>query len=364
MRSTLLHRLVPESVADLTAYIPPKGGCPIKLDANESPFSLPEPVQAEISAAIDGVFMNRYPDPASRRLREAFARLHICDPGNVMAGNGSDELIALLLWTFRKAQNGSPPRILVPSPTFAMYSIGARAAGYEVVQVPLGSDMAFQSEAFLQKMQECDPNIVFLSNPNNPTGTLLLPQDLEQILDESRGLVVVDEAYADFSLEPSWCAQVAERQNLVVLRTLSKVGGAAFRCGFMAAGRHIIAEVEKIRQPFNVNSVTQAAGEAVLRNYPAVLEQVRAVVAERERLAGALAELGIQVFPSKGNFLLVRAGGKEESLWDFLQEGGIMVKFLPRLEVAGDCLRITVGTSRENDALLSRTGLYQEGETL
>jgi len=364
MRSTLLDRLVPEGVADLAAYIPPEGGCPVKLDANESPFLLPESVQEKASAAMSGVFMNRYPDPFSRGLRVAFAELCGCDPEHVMAGNGSDELIALLLWTFRKGQNGSLPRILVPSPTFAMYSIGARAAGYDVVQVRLGADMAFQAEDFLEKVEECDPNITFLSNPNNPTGTLVRAGDLERILTASRGLVVIDEAYGDFSMEPSWCARVADYDNLVVLRTLSKVGGAALRCGFMVAGDQIVGEVNKVRQPFNINSVTQAAGEVVLRHFPAVLKQVKTVVAERDRLARVLQDAGIEVFPSRANFLLVRAGGQEEKLWEFLKEGDIVVKFLPRLDVAGDCLRITVGTPGENDLLMARTGLFQEGERL
>lgn len=364
MSSLLLERLVPDAVADLTAYIPPEGGCPVKLDANESPFSLPETVQDEIKNALSMVFTNRYPDPASVGLREAFADLYDCGPEHVMAGNGSDELIALLLWTFRKGQNGSAPRILVPVPTFAMYSISAKAAGYDVIEVPFGPGMVFQREPFLEKMDECDPNIVFLSNPNNPTGTLIQARDLELVLSRSKGLVVIDEAYADFSLEPSWCGRVVEHENLVVLRTLSKVGGAAFRCGFMAAGCHVIGEVDKVRQPFNVNSVTQAAGEAVLRGFPAVQEQVKAVVAERDRVTSALGGLGIDTFPSRANFLLVRAGGQEERLWGFLQEGGIVVKFLPRLGVAGDCLRITVGTPGENDALLARTGLFQEGEKL
>ena len=165
-----LSRLLPEGLAKLSAYIPPEGNYRVKLDANESPFS-PDPViLEEIRKAMEEVPLNRYPDPASRELRSAFANRFNCPVAGVMAGNGSDELIGLLVWTLRGSQGEARPVVIVPTPTFAMYTIAAQAAGYEVHEVPLGPELEPDMEAILQAVREKRPSIVFLSNPNNPTG--------------------------------------------------------------------------------------------------------------------------------------------------------------------------------------------------
>ncbi|TNF50741.1 aminotransferase class I/II-fold pyridoxal phosphate-dependent enzyme, partial [bacterium] len=167
--------------------------------------------------------------------------------------------------------------------------------------------------------------------------------------------VVVDEAYGDFSGESSWAPEVASVGNLAVLRTLSKVGAAAIRCGFLVTGSDLLREVNKVRFPFNLSRYTQVAGEAFLRNYELVHSQVAAIVRERDRLAVQLEKLNLRIFPSRGNFFLVQCGGREEELWRFLQDGGIVVKFLSRLPVTGDALRITVGTPEENDLFINRS---------
>ncbi|MDF1524922.1 MAG: histidinol-phosphate transaminase [bacterium] len=359
-----LPRLLPEGLVRLTAYAPPEGSYPVRLDANECPHP-PDPViLEEIRAALEDMPLHRYPDPASRDLRSAFATEFGCLLENVMAGNGSDELIGLLLWTLRGSQDQAPPVIVVPTPTFAMYSVAAQAAGYEVHEVPLGPGLAPDMEAMLRAIREKNPNIVFLSNPNNPTGTFYSREQVHSLLDVATGLVVVDEAYGDFSGEDSWITEIASFSNLAVLRTLSKVGAAAIRCGFLVAGRDLLDEVNKVRFPFNLSRYTQIAGEAVLRNYQRVLSRVADIVVERERLAVELESAGFAVFPSRGNFFLVQCGGREEALWRFLQDSGIVVKFLSRLPVAGDALRITVGMPEENDLLINRLKyFFAEGGT-
>jgi len=349
-----LPRLLPEGLARLSAYTPPEGDYPVRLDANESPFP-PDPVVLDqIGRALEKMSLNRYPDPYSRGLRSAFAQRFQCSTQQVMAGNGSDELIGFLLWTLRASQGQSPPVVVIPTPTFAMYSIAALVAGYKVHEVPLTSGLEPDMEGMLRAVREKKPSIVFLSSPNNPTGTFYSREQVDALLGSSTGLVVVDEAYGDFSGEASWVAEVSNVDNLAVLRTLSKVGAAALRCGFLVAGCELLDQVNKVRFPFNLSRYTQVAGEIFLKNYESTRSRVIAVVRERDRLEAQLQRLSLKVFPSRGNFLLVQHQGKEEALWRFLQDGGIVVKFLPCLPVAGDALRITVGTPEENDQLMDR----------
>jgi len=362
MRELDLPGLLPEELSGLTAYDPPKGGCPVRLDANECPYPPDPQIVDEIREMLEGVDLNRYPDPASEDLRSAFALRFGCPTENVMAGNGSDELIGLLAWTLRGSRGGKPPVVVVPVPTFGMYSIAARAAGYTVQEIPLGPGLEPDMEAMLRAVREQRPSLVFLSNPNNPTGTFYSRDQIRALLDVSSGLVVVDEAYGDFSGEPSWATEVQSSGNLAVLRTLSKIGAAALRCGFLVASTDLLREVNKVRFPFNLSRYTQAAGEVFLRRYDLVKTQVTAVVKERGRLSREFEKIGFAVFPSRGNFLFVQCAGREEALWRFLQETGIMVKFLSRLPVTGDALRITVGSPEENDLLLNRSrGFVAEG---
>lgn len=347
-----LSRLLPDTIAGLKAYVPPEGDHPVRLDANESPYPPDPAILGKIKKALGEVSLNRYPDPFSRELRSAFAQRFNCPREKVMAGNGSDELIGLLVWTLRKGRAGGSPVMIAPTPTFAMYSILSSAAGYEVHEVPLGPELAPDTETMLRAIRECDPNLVFLSNPNNPTGTFFSREQIKAVLGATTGLVVVDEAYGDFTGEDSWVSQVEQFNNLAVLRTLSKVGAAAIRCGFLVAGKDLLDEVDKVRAPFNISSYTQVAGELFLRHYELIQTHLLKIIGERERLASELGRLNMKVFPSRGNFLLMKCGGREWDLWRFLQQSGIMIKFLSRLPVAGDALRITVGTPEENDLLI------------
>jgi len=365
-----LKALVPPEVHSLHAYQAPEGEYAIRLDANESPFPLPPDLAGEVREALAGVASNRYPDPASRRLREAFARVVGVPPSQVMAGNGSDELITLLFSTFRGVPAsrgggaGGQPSALVPVPSFAMYFLSGRAAGFRVEgfpfsRVPPGipggvEDLSLDLGRFLEVIGRVRPNLVFLAQPNNPTGTMHPEPVLEAILAASPGLVVVDEAYADFASGASWIPRLGDFPNLAVLRTLSKVGGAALRCGFLAAREEVLHEVDKVRGPFNVNAYTQAAGERILSRPDWLAEQGRGLAEAREALASRMRSLGLLVFPSQANFLLVTAGGREKELFSWLAGAGIVVKCLAGLPVVGDALRITVGSPGENRALLAR----------
>lgn len=358
MKDLDLRQFVPGDLAALNAYDPPKGNCPVRLDANESPSSPPTDLEEMVRTALLTVEINRYPDPESRHLREAFGTRFGCSPELVMAGNGSDELIGFLVWTLRASRTGKRPCVVVPVPTFAMYTVAAKAAGYDVIEVPLGPGLEPDLEALLRVIRDREPSLVFLSNPNNPTGTFYTEEQVRELLEATKGLLVVDEAYGDYAGEGSWVSRVTPTGNLAVLRTLSKVGAAAIRCGFLAGGRDLLGVVNKVRFPFNVSRYTQAAGEVFLKNYDLLDPVIRTVVRERQDLAAGLGEAGLEVFPSRGNFLLVRCGGREKPLWHFLQEKGIMVKFMPRLPVAGDALRVTIGTPGENRLLVDAAARF------
>ncbi len=357
--------LVPTEVESIHPYQAPHGEYAIRLDANESPFPLPPAIADEVREALSRVATNRYPDPASRALRAAFAAAMGVAPARVTAGNGSDELITLLLAAFRRAPDGrsraedNRPVALVPVPSFAMYFLSSQAAGYRVDGFPLTlPDLSLDRSGFLREIERVRPNIVFLAQPNNPTGTLHARETVEAVLGSANGLVVVDEAYGDFASQPSWASRLSEFPNLAVLRTLSKVGGAALRCGFLVAHEGVLREVEKVRGPFNVNAYTQAAGERILAHPEWLKKQGKTIAAERNRLAAGLTALGLRVFPSQANFLLATAGGREKELCSFLAEGGIVVRSFSKLPVVGDALRITVGTAGENREFLARTGRF------
>ena len=342
--------LVRDEIRALTAYeVEPAAGL-IKLDANENPFPLPAEVQARIAEAAAAVPLHRYPDGGAHALVASLRRAHrIPDSCGVLLGNGSDELIAIV--TTALARPGAA--MLVPEPTFVMYRMNALYAGMRFVGVPLTADLALDADAMLDAIARERPALVFLASPNNPTGNLFDPVAVERIVRASPGLVVVDEAYCAFS-GTSALPRLDEFPNLLVLRTLSKIGMAALRLGYAVASPEWIRELNKVRQPYNVNALTQAVAQVVLSEERVIAAQVAAIVAERTRLAARLAALpGVRVFPADANFVLARV--PDAARWfAALRAAGILVKNLSGAHpLLGQCLRITVGKPVENDALLS-----------
>jgi histidinol-phosphate aminotransferase len=322
----------------------------IKLDANENPYPLPDALRARIAAAVAAVPLNRYPDGGADALIAALrAAAGIPDALGVLLGNGSDELIAIIASAL--ARPGAA--VLVPEPTFVMYRMSALYAGMRCVGVPLAADFALDVDAMLAAIARERPALVFLASPNNPTGNRFATADVERILRAAPGLVVVDEAYVAFAAG-SLLSRIGEFPNLLVLRTVSKVGMAALRLGYAVAAPEWIAELNKVRQPYNLNALTQAAAPVLLAEAGLLDAQIAAIVAERTRLAAALAARSdVRTFPSEANFVLARV--PDAPAWCArLREAGILVKSMhgghPLL---AQCLRITVGTPAENDALLA-----------
>jgi len=342
--------VVRPEIRALTAYAVAKAEGQIKLDANESPYPLAEALRAKVAAAVAAVPFNRYPDGGADAVIAALrAAAGVPATLGMLLGNGSDELIEII--TCALARPGAA--MLVPEPTFVMYRMNALYAGMRYVGVPLAANFELDVDAMLAAIARERPALVFLASPNNPTGNRFRTADVLRILRAAPGLVVVDEAYTAYAGE-SLLARVAEFPNLLVLRTVSKIGMAALRLGYAVAAPEWIAQLNKVRQPYNLNALTQAAAQVLLAERAVVDGQVAAIVAERGRLAAALARIpGVEVFPAHANFVLVRL--PDAPAWFArLAAAGILVKNLHGAHpLLAQCLRITIGTPAENDALLS-----------
>ena len=346
----IVAAVVRPEICALSAYTTASAGDMIKLDAMENPFPLPDAVRRRLGTALAHVAVNRYPDITADRVKEALAgAFGISDTLGLLLGNGSDELIQLI--TVALARPGAA--MLAPEPSFVMYRLNAIHAGMRFVGVPLASDFGLDRDAMLAAVERERPALTFLAYPNNPTGNLFSGNDVAAIIRASPGLVVVDEAYAAFA-DASFLPRIAEFPNLLLLRTLSKVGMAGIRLGYAIAAPEWIAQLNKLRPPYNVNAFTQAATVALLADAGWMADQAAMIRAERSRLAAALARLpGVTVCETQTNFLLARVP-EADLLYDGLRQRRILVKNVNSWHpLLANCLRITVGTPRENDALLA-----------
>ncbi len=324
----------------------------IKLDANENPYG---PTQAALEAVGSYRELHRYPDPLARRLREAIAEFVGADTAQIVVGNGSDELIELILRLVRPDSSGQGvSEILTCPPTFGMYAFYGGCDGIPVREVPRVGPFDVNVDA-ISDICEADPRlrILFLASPNNPDGGLLSQAHLERLLALPL-LVVLDEAYVEFGGK-SRAALVAEHDRLVVLRTFSKWAGlAGMRVGYGVCPSRLAKLLLKQKSPYNVNGPAQAAALATLRDRQAALDRVAAIVAERERMASALEELdGLQPYPSHANFLLCRLEDLDAGeLRAHMEARGILLRYFDQ-GVLRRHVRITVGTPDQNDAVLA-----------
>jgi histidinol-phosphate aminotransferase len=339
--------LIRPEIRALAAYhVAPAEGM-VKLDAMENPYPLPPALRRELAQALAAVDLNRYPDPAAPKLRELLARKMGVPAGmEILLGNGSDDLIQVLALAL--ARPGAV--MMYPAPTFVMYSMNAVFSGMRAVPVPLAEDFSFDADAFVERMGAEKPALVFLAYPNNPTGVLYPEADIVRVIKACTGLVVVDEAYHVFAGK-SFMPRLPEFPNLLVLRTVSKLGLAGIRLGYLAGRPEWIAELDKVRQVYNVNVLTHAAALFVLERLEVLEEQAAMIRKDREELKKDLAKLkGMEVFPSAANFFLVRVPDAART-YEALRRQGVLVRNLhPGLK---NCLRITVGTPDENRILLT-----------
>ncbi len=339
--------LIRPEILALKAYPVASADGMVKLDAMENPYPLPEDLRRGLAQALARVEFNRYPTPSPQKLRDALARRMGVPPGmQVLLGNGSDELIQIV--TTALARPGAV--MMVPSPTFVMYSMGAAFAGMKAVAVPLRDDFSLDAAAFIARMQAEPPALVFLAYPNNPTGVLYPEEDVVAIVRACKGLVVVDEAYHAFAGR-SFMPRLPEFDNLVIIRTVSKLGLAGIRLGYLAGRPEWVEQFDKVRPPYNVSALTQAAALYLLEHLEVLEAQAARVKSDRAALGKSLAALkGVTVFPSEANFFLVRVPDAGRT-YEALKQQNVLVRNLdPGLR---GCLRVTVGTPDENRILLT-----------
>jgi histidinol-phosphate aminotransferase len=352
---SLIENIIRPDIRALAAYHVPDAAGLVKLDAMENPYTLPHFLREQLGKRLAEVALNRYPVPSYGSLKASIrGKLGVPEGYGVTLGNGSDELISML--AIACARPGAA--VLAPVPGFVMYAMSAQFAGLRFVGVPLKADFTLDLPAMLAAITAHKPAITYLAYPNNPTGTLFDASDMVQIIRAvgDSGIVVVDEAYQPFA-QDSFMPRLPEFGNLVVMRTMSKLGLAGIRLGYMAAAAPLLAEFEKVRPPYNVNVLTQAAAEFVLDHADILEAQAAAIRQERSRLSGALAAMpGVQVFPSAANFLLLRVqrdGKGGDQVFADLLERKILIKNVGKMHsLLENCLRVTVSTPQENDLFL------------
>lgn len=344
-----VNALVRPEIRALSAYHVGDATDMIKLDAMESPFVLSSALTAAIGTLAAEAPINRYPDPAARKLKAALSKVMAIPAGfEVLLGNGSDEIITIVTQVL--ARPGAV--MLVPEPTFAMFRISAVIAGMRYVGVPLNADFSLDSERFLAAVDGYRPALIFLAYPNNPTGNLFPEDAIARIIARSPGLVVVDEAYFAFAGK-TFMPRLSEFPNLVVMRTVSKVGMAGLRLGYAAGDRAWITELDKVRPPYNVNVLTQRVATELLAHYAELEGNARALVAERDALYEELGALpGVTPFKSEANFILVRVPNAARA-FEGLKARRVLVKnFHGAHPLLDQCLRLTVGLPEENALLI------------
>lgn len=341
------------NLAQLSAYqAPPPAPGAIKLDAMENPYPLPEDLRAAWLDCLAQVAFNRYPDAAALELTAALsARFSMPEGWRMLLGNGSDEIIQMLCLAV--ARPGAV--VMAPDPSFVMYRHLALACNLQFVAVPLAADFSLDEAAFMAAMQAHQPALIFIAQPNNPTGNAFDEAAIRRICAAAPGLVVIDEAYLAFADTDS-LSLAREFEHVLLMRTLSKWGLAGLRLGFLQGPSAWLAQIDKLRLPYNINVLTQASVHFALAHAEVFDAQVEILRQERARVAAALAVLpGTEVFPSAANFLLCRQSEAQAArVLAALREGGVLIKNLsgghPALR---GCLRPSIGTPEENDRLLA-----------
>ncbi len=330
----------------------------LRLDAMESPFDLPPDFHRKMGEEMAGIPLNRYPDGSASELKELLGKtLFGLPPDHLFLGNGSDEILQNLFLA-------TPGPILLSEPTFSMYRIIAKIAGRPVATATQSEDLTLGTEVLIEAAREHRPSLIVLSSPNNPTGREIEEEAVDQLCREFSGAVLLDEAYFPFSGRTLLSLR-RRHPRLMILRTLSKMGLAALRLGILAADPRIVAELEKVRLPYNLNLLTQRAATLVCREFLPVLEaQVRSIVVLREDLRRSLSSLpGVEPLPSSANFLLIRIEGKDPAeVARGLAERGILVRDVSRQHpLLAGCLRVTIGTAQENERFTGALALILKG---
>jgi histidinol-phosphate aminotransferase len=351
MPESLLSLFRPEVLA-LSAYHVADATGLIKLDAMENPYHWPDALKQEWLNSLKDCELNRYPDPEATpltaKIREIYA---IPEDFDILLGNGSDEIIQILLMALQP-----DTKVLSVKPAFVMYEQISKSLGLSYHAVPLLSDdFALDLPSFLDAINQQQPALIFLAYPNNPTGNLFDADAIRQIITAAPGLVVIDEAYAPFA-NASFMTELSHYENVLVMRTVSKLGLAGLRLGYIVGNPMIIEQLNKIRLPYNINILTQASAYFALSHHPVFTKQTQTICRERTRVFRALASLNaIKPFPTAANFILFKtAPNRATNIFNALKADGVLIKNMSSQGgLLTDCLRVTIGKPEENAAFLS-----------
>jgi histidinol-phosphate aminotransferase len=342
---------VKPAVRSLAAYTLAARQAPVKVNQNENPYDFPEALKKQVLEEALARPWSRYPDFDPRELLDALARFSGWQSDGILAGNGSNELIqSLFLVTV-----GPGTRVVLPEPTFALYALLTRILGGEALVAPLGPDFEYDLQRLCDMGSELRPTLTVVCSPNNPTGTVLEPESVARVCAATTGLVVVDEAYHEFSGR-TVVPLLGEHPNLVVLRTFSKaMGMAGLRVGYLLADPALVREVNKARLPYNLNFFSQAAALAALGAPLALRANVERLVAARQELMrGLLRTPGVRPFPSQANFILFELAEADPKLvFESVFRRGVLVRDVSTSPRLSRCLRVSVGTDEENEAFLA-----------
>lgn len=332
----------------INAYHVPPAGDMIKLDAMESPFALPDELVDQYLAYLAESELNRYPNPSADALNQTLRELmNIPNEFGVLLGNGSDELIQLLALACETNDT-----ILSVEPSFVMYDMIAKFTRLNYQGVALTDDYQLDLSAMLDAINTHNPKLVFIAYPNNPTGNTFDREAIETIIQSTEAMVVLDEAYYAYAGD-SFITDIAKYPNLVVLRTVSKIGFAGLRLGLLVGNAQTVAELDKLRLPYNINTLTQMSANFLLQQKTMISDNASVIIEQRQQLLNELNSVaGLTVYPSQANFILFKAP-QAQALFDYLKANGVLIKNLSSAPKLTDCLRVTVGDATQNQLFMS-----------
>jgi histidinol-phosphate aminotransferase len=345
-----LKKLIRQDVQSMHAYAIQESSGLVKLDAMENPHRLPAALQAHLGQRLGALALNRYPDGRVNELRKALAEHAGMPEGfDIMLGNGSDELISLLAM----ACDVPGAAILAPLPGFVMYGMSAQLQGLKFIAVPLTPDFELDEAAMLAAIAEHQPSIIYIAYPNNPTANLWDDAVIEKIIAAAPGLVVMDEAYQPFASK-SYIDRIARHSHVLLMRTMSKFGLAGVRLGYMMGPKALIAEIDKVRPPYNISVLNYECALFALEHAEVFAAQAEDIRAQRKVLVDALQALpGVKTWKSDANMVLVRVPDAAKT-FEGMRSRGVLVKNVSKMHpLLADCLRLTVGTAGENAQMLA-----------
>lgn len=343
----MIEKFFREDISDFQPYDAGKENFRIRLDANESFIGLSQSLKNKILSAVISVEFNRYPDPQSNKLCSLYGKYCGIDEKYIMAGNGSDEIIQIIINTFLDKGD----KLVVLDPDFSMYKSYNRVRGGKTVSISLDKDFNIDTDSLIEKINYENPKIFIFSNPNNPTGGIISKKDIIKIVDKCNCIVVVDEAYIEFYGD-SIIDEVKNYKNLIVLRTCSKaLGSAVLRLGFAITNESILKELKKVKPPFNVNGVSQVIGEIILEDTEYVNKAVKKIIEQRDYLYEELSKINkIKVYRTNANFVLFKSINSKK-INEKLERNGIKIRSF-KDEVLKDYLRVTAGNESQNKEVL------------